>query len=209
MFGQSFGPVLGGAFAQYLGFRSIFWFLFIAGGLAIFLIIAFLPETLARIAGNGSVRLHGLNRPIFYKSSQWTVEYPVSKAPKMSIHDIIEPLKFLLEKDVFVTLLFGSVVYAFWSMVTTSTTSIFLFNYHYKEAIVGLMFLPNGLGCVLGSYVTGHIMDYDFRRVEAQVLAAAPLELGAPISKEAFPLERARLQSMPWLMAIFIAALAG
>lgn len=35
MFGPAFGPLLGGVFAQTLGWRAIFWFLVIATGVVL------------------------------------------------------------------------------------------------------------------------------------------------------------------------------
>lgn len=66
MLGQGIGPVFGGIFSQYLGFRSIFWFLVIVSGVSLLSILVFLPETLNTIAGNGTVPLHGLYKPFIY-----------------------------------------------------------------------------------------------------------------------------------------------
>ena len=170
MAGRSLGPVIGGVLAQFLGWGAIFWFLFIAGGICLLSIVVLLPETLRHIGGNGSIRLHGFQKPLIHNSLQWTSDKKPAKAPKISLRNIYEPLGSLLEKDILVTLVFGSFIYAFWSMVTTSTTTIFLFKYRFSESIVGLLFLPNGVGCVLGSYITGKIMDRDYRNVEAEFL---------------------------------------
>ena len=57
MLGQGVGPVIGGILSQYLGFRSIFWFLTIAGSISLLPILVLLSETLRPIAGNGTVPL--------------------------------------------------------------------------------------------------------------------------------------------------------
>ena len=54
--GPSLGPIIGGALAQTMGWRAIFWFLAIFGGVFSVFLILFLPETLRSIVGNGSVR---------------------------------------------------------------------------------------------------------------------------------------------------------
>lgn len=69
MMGQSIGPVLGGIITQFLGFRSIFWFLFGLGSITLLLILLLLPETLRSIAGNGTLRLAGIHRPLIYTFS--------------------------------------------------------------------------------------------------------------------------------------------
>lgn len=210
MFGQSFGPVLGGVLAQFLGWRSLFWFLFIAGGFSLLSIIVLLPETLRRVAGNGSVALAGFHRPLLCNSSLWTTQLRKEKRPRFSFWNVVAPLKMLLEKDVAATLLFGAVVYAAWSMVTTSTTSIFLFQYHYTESIVGLMFLPNGAGCVLGSFITGKLMDRDYKYYETRYRTSRGLPEGTAIKVKnhpEFPASRARLRNMWWVTPLFLISL--
>ncbi|KAF2969968.1 hypothetical protein GQX73_g3601 [Xylaria multiplex] len=49
------GPVLGGIIAAKLGWRWIFWFLVISGGLCLVMVLLALPETARAIVGNGSI----------------------------------------------------------------------------------------------------------------------------------------------------------
>ncbi|OCK78725.1 putative efflux pump antibiotic resistance protein [Lepidopterella palustris CBS 459.81] len=148
MLGQSIGPVFGGILTQFLGFRSIFWFLAILGATVLFLILFFLPETLRSIAGNGTVQLQGIQKPFIYKISGQPDAHlePPRMGPKrkVTIGIILSPLKFLSEKDVFVTLFYGGIIYTIWSMVTSSTTALFTERYHLNSLLVGLAFLPNG-----------------------------------------------------------------
>ena len=155
MLGQSFGPVLGGVLTQFLGFRSIFWFLLIAGSIVLVLIILVLPETLRSITGDGTMKLTGSpGRLVFYKpvtavitggeSSSISERNVDSVSWKLTWRALIGPLSSLFERDVFVSLFFGSVVYTAWSMVTASTTPLFKTTYHLNNLEVGLAFLPNG-----------------------------------------------------------------
>ncbi|OCL08714.1 florfenicol exporter [Glonium stellatum] len=217
MLGQSVGPVLGGILAQFLGFRSIFDFLLIFSTLVLAFIIFFLPETHRAIAGNGTIRLRGVYRPVFQKFREepdYLVEQdPDFKLPKISLFTIVEPLKFLFEKDVFATLLFGSVVYTVWSMVTSSTTSLFVEHYRLSQILVGCAFLPNGAGCVLGSYITGRIMDKDYKIIEQHYIKEKNLEAGTNIDRknraDDFPIERTRMRSLWWILILFVCAVAG
>ena len=148
MLGQAIGPTFGGILTQFLGFRSIFWFLFILAAIALTTIIVLLPETLRRLAGNGSLCLHGWHKPLSYG----IIGLPKPDVePSSIVHEkvswkkmIVTPIQMLCEKDVFVTLFFGSIVYAVWSMVTASTTALFQARYHLSDLVVGLAFLPNG-----------------------------------------------------------------
>lgn len=148
MLGQAIGPIIGGVLTQYLGFRSIFMFLFILGAIAVATLTVFLPETLRQIAGNGTIRLHGIYRPLSLKFARLgeTSEGLESERPrpKMAWKTIFDPARMLAEKDIFVILFFGSIVYAVWSMVTASTTNLFQHIYHLDDLTVGLAFLPNG-----------------------------------------------------------------
>lgn len=148
MLGQAIGPVIGGILSQYLGFRSIFWFLTIAGSMSLLSILVLLPETLRPIAGNGTVPLRGIHKPFIYiltgqKGAQEGTKSGLKKS-KLTFKGLISPLKFVAEKDVFITLFFGSIVYTVWSMVTSSTAALFEEFYHLKTLEVGLTFLGNG-----------------------------------------------------------------
>jgi len=112
--GQSIGPVFGGLITQFFGFRAIFWFLAILGAISLGTIILLLPETLRSIAGNGTVRLTGFQRPLIYTfKPQPDAMIEPDDVPKrnVTLSSVVAPLKFLLEKDVFVSLFFGSIVY--------------------------------------------------------------------------------------------------
>jgi len=130
-------------------YRSIFDFLLISSTLVLAFIILFLPETHRAIAGNGAIRLRGVYRPIlqnFRKEPDYLIEQnPNFKPPKVSFFTAIEPLRIIFEKDVFATLLFGSIVFTVWSMVTSSTTPLFVEHYHLSQLLTGCAFLPNGM----------------------------------------------------------------
>jgi multidrug resistance protein len=55
MMGPALGPVIGGILAQFLGWRSIFWFLVIIAGCFLILFMLTVPETGRNVVGNGSV----------------------------------------------------------------------------------------------------------------------------------------------------------
>jgi MFS family permease len=215
MMGQSIGPVFGGILTQFLGFRSIFWFLFGLGSITLLLILLLLPETLRSIAGNGTLRLAGIYRPLIYMfspPSDVLIDRDSTPKKELTLSGVAAPLKFLFEKDVFITLFFGSIVYTVWSMVTSSTTFLFQSHFHLNDLQVGLAFLPNGAGCVAGSYLTGYLMDYDYRVIEAQYRTSKNIPKDMELNKKDlvdFPIEKSRLRNIWWIVLIFIAATAG
>ncbi|KAK0663639.1 Quinidine resistance protein 1 [Lasiodiplodia hormozganensis] len=219
-FSMAIGPVLGGVLAGTLGFPSIFWALVLLGGFVVILIVILLPETLRAIAGNGSVPLTGpLYEPLYRKWAPWRKEGAVmstdsstdstaDKVPeRMTVRMFLEPMLFLLEKDVACTLFFGAIIYTVWSMVSASTTFILLHAYHLSTIQIGACFLPNGIGCAIGSTIAGRQMDKEFRLAEDSYKYAHDLPRDHKLPKSDmpadFPLERARLAQLPTMTVVF------
>lgn len=122
----------------------------------------------------------------------------------------LAPLAHVAEKDIFVLLSWGALVYTMWSMVTSSTATVLLYSFpDLTQSQIGLCFLPNGLGCVLGSLFTGHALDRTFKRVEAQYRRQHDLVHGENLKgKTDFPFERARLPLMPYFSVAFVVTVA-
>ncbi|KAL1897140.1 hypothetical protein Sste5346_004345 [Sporothrix stenoceras] len=65
------GPILGGVLSQYLGWRSIFWFLVISSAVMFVVLLLFLPETCRNIVGDGSIRPHPMYRTFWQLFQDW------------------------------------------------------------------------------------------------------------------------------------------
>ncbi|KAF4490280.1 multidrug resistance [Fusarium agapanthi] len=215
MIGQAIGPVIGGLLNSAWGFRSIFWFLFVFSALVLLGLLLFLPETQRRIAGNGNVPLRGLYKPwsYFIKPPREWHNAPVPPAPKLeklSWMTIIELLTYILRMDILVLLSWGALVYTIWSMVTSSTTTVLLkTSPDLTQWLVGLCFLPNGIGCVFGSVCTVRLMDRAFKRAETRYKEEHGLDNVNVKSQYDFPIERARLSLMPYFSVIFIVSIGA
>jgi MFS family permease len=215
MLGQGVGPVFGGILTHYLGFRSIFWFLVMASAISLSTIMFFLPETLRPIAGNGTVPLKGIHKPWIYsilgQKDAKEGSTPTEKKNKVTPKTVLAPLTFLAEKDVFITLLFGSIVYTVWSMVTSSTSALFEAKYGLNSLEVGLTFLGNGFGCMTGSYTIGYLMDFNHKRTEREYCQKHNLPIDTRINSKThpdFPIEYARMRNTWWITAIFVVCVA-
>jgi MFS family permease len=215
MTGQAIGPIIGGAFNSAWGFRSIFWLLFSMSISVLLGLLVFLPETQRTVAGNGSIPLSGFKKPLAYwiqPPKEWATAskqtLQPSKAPP-SPKEIFAPLGYIFQKDIAALLSWGAIVYTAWSMVTSSTTTALLRGYPFlTQWQIGLCFLPNGLGCVLGSLSTGRLLDQSFKSVEEQYKKERRVSTVNIKKDREFPFERARLPMVPYFSIAFVISMA-
>jgi MFS family permease len=192
----SVGPVIGGALAGTLGWRSIFWFLTIFGACFLVLLVVFLPETLRSLVGNGSVPVRGIANSILSvvqrrrNGGGMSVQVVNGKKARP---DLLSSLKMIGEKQVSFMIIFAAIYYMVWQMIVTVMSSLFKRTYSLTEIQIGLTFIGNGVGCMLGTLLTGRFLDYDYRRLMEK-------HINDRKHIKDFPLEHARLRSM-WLYA--------
>ncbi|KAG8632054.1 hypothetical protein KVT40_001194 [Elsinoe batatas] len=161
------GPVIGGALAGSLGWRSIFWFLAIYSAAFLILLICFLPETLRSLVGNGSHAPNAFTKwPLaFYQRTTSVVFSPaVSKAIPKHI-DFTAPLRVLFQKEVAPLIFFVAIHYAIWQMSITAMSTLFETRYGLSITQVGLTFIANGVGSIVGTFTTGKMLDFNYRRL--------------------------------------------
>lgn len=178
-------------------------------------IIFLLPETLRSIAGNGTVKLGLIHRPLWsiFKSRD-TPFSPAKDASscRPSLGALVEPFNCLGKKNVAASIIFGSVVYAVWTAVLSTITLLFQPRLHMSTLLVGLAFLPSGAGSVLSFYLTGYVMDRDYNIIELRYRDQHSIDQTTSVelkSSPDFPIYRARLRSLWWIAMIFIATTAG
>lgn len=192
------GPILGGIFSQTLGWRAIFWFLTIYGGVFIIILGILLPETLRAMVGNGSKPAKGLSVSLLsyiqLRRNPPTESIPLERTntttsftKKLPV-DFLGPLKIIFSIEVTLAIIFLSVYYTIWQMVIAILSTLFKRTYGLSELHIGLCFLGNGVGCIIGTLTTGKFLDYDYNRFKTKLSGSA----------EDFPLEKARLRSI-WL----------
>ncbi|KAF5665959.1 major facilitator family transporter [Fusarium denticulatum] len=211
------GPIIGGALAGTLGWRSIFWFLTIYSGVFLIFLVLLLPETLRPIVGNGSqdpphamakYPLRVYQKTTKVKWNQDTVS--TSHAAKKHI-DLTGPFRILISKQAAPIIVFLAVYYAVWQMSITAMSSLFEDKYGLTETQIGLTFIANGVGSMVGTLITGKILNIDYRRFKARhdgaqtrndienYVEPANARKG---QENDFPLETARLRLVP-LFSLF------
>ena len=196
------GPVIGGALTGSLGWRSVFWFLAIYSGVFLAFLIFLLPETLRSVVGNGSLTpSNAVGRfplTIYQRTTKIEWQQTTTSAAAKQI-DILAPLRILVSKQAAPIIVFLAVYYAVWQMSITAMSSLFKSRYGLHEPQIGLTFIANGVGSMIGTLLTGKILDYDYRKVAAGVKSQIPPSDGeiGQASEEDFPLEKARLRLLP------------
>ena len=165
--------MLGGALAQQLDWRWIFWILAISSGVCLFLVTVFLPETSRHVVGNGSRAVSGLHRTLTScltssKSNRisTTAAGPQELSPdrqdeklsrKFRILNPLASLKMLWAKDTaLITIIYG-IYYMVFSCLQASLSPLFIEIYRLYELSAGLIYLPFGVGCVPGAYCSGTV----------------------------------------------------
>ena len=159
------GPILGGVLSQYLGWRSIFWFLVISSAVMFVVLLLFLPETCRQIVGDGSIRPHPLYRTFWQLFSEWRAkrQYRKARARNNSDTNALErtptrassvrpPLKImfpnplrsllmLFEKQIGILVGYNAIVFAGFYSISVAMPSQYALVYGYNDLVIGLMYM--------------------------------------------------------------------
>ncbi|EMD59911.1 hypothetical protein GGP41_008963 [Bipolaris sorokiniana] len=192
MLAPCIAPAIGGALSQSLGWRSIFWSIVIMVALCLLFIALFLPETLRSIAGNGSIPVPRIQRAIIPIVGQKATKEAFDPDTRSKSKHSVNPFVLFTYPDVIVLLTFTGLVYAVNYTITATISSSFAKIYpHLSETVLGLCYLPVGAGMIIGSTLTGKMLDWEYARIKARC-------------GDNFTIEHARLRIMPFYLSLFI-----
>ncbi|ODQ64454.1 MFS general substrate transporter [Nadsonia fulvescens var. elongata DSM 6958] len=200
LLGNCFGPLIGGGLTQSLGWRSMFWFLAIYSGSTMVVFMLVFPETKRSMCANGSVvpkrwyniapTLHlGPLKSYLVTEPDEELKEEMKKATRK-----INPFQtFMLAKEIEVLMILipNAMFYTAWFMALTAQSTKLSSEYGFSTVKIGLSYLSNGAGCVVGSIASGKLMNLYYAILHKKYMGALPK--GAAPNPAHFPIHRARL----------------
>ncbi|CAG8566031.1 1690_t:CDS:2 [Gigaspora rosea] len=137
--GPFIGPMCGGYLTEYFGWRWMFWFLAIYGGVIFIIILCFLPET------------------------SRTVSSPTNASTKTRFNPIA-PLKLLRYPNVTLVVIYISIISSTIHLQYVSVPRNFSQRYNLSSSTIGLLFIAPAAGCAFGSLLGGKYSDFVLRK---------------------------------------------
>jgi len=198
--GPSIGPLVGGVMASRTGYRWVFWLLVIIGAAFLAVLSLVFPETGRNVVGNGSIAAPKWNKPLLQSSRQRQLTTPNEPRAWNRRSLIPNPFKALLvcfHRDTAAVLSISAVYYAAYYCIQASIPAIFTEMYGLDELQVGLCYFSIGTGVILGGYINGKLMDYNYRSTAKANNITVDKVAGDDLVK--FPIEKARSR-LSWLL---------
>ena len=230
--GACIGPVIGGSVAWKNGnYEWLFWSLVIIGALLLLVTGLFLPETARALVGNGNPQIRRLwwERSLASMLMSCVSSLKDSSNPAKPTNDgsckrdpepyrksILQQCRFVIPLACLRVMFHLDTCLALWmqgsfyvvdyAMVATMPDT-YRDIYHFNELLIGLMYIPRGVGIITGGFCIGKIMDYNYRTV-AREIGWNIDEVGGDDLQD-FPIERARSRGSYILLVISTTVLVG
>ncbi|KAL5363087.1 putative MFS transporter, partial [Aspergillus floccosus] len=212
----SLGPILGGLLVQWLGWRSIFWFLVILSGSYLVIYVITMPETSRKVVTDR----HRVPRSWWRKSLVQHITFrrhdpPMTNVPahreqgqsrtKQLSFNPLRSLTIFRDKAASIVILHIGLSYALQVAIMTNMANTFGRLYHLNAFKLGLCFLPLGVAGCASSMLTGVFTDLNYRRIARKT---GDTTSTARLSEDSdFPVEKVRLQVALPLLGAVIASL--
>jgi multidrug resistance protein len=173
--GPLFAPIIGGALAQGLGWRSTQWFLVVYGGVTTLLIIFALPETLRsntlppppppqQPSSEKNAARPNLARISTRQSVQVKTKTTFQQARRIFL-DPLYVLTWLRYPPIALTVYYASITFGCLYFLNISIQSTFsMAPYEFSTIILGLLYIPGSLGYIAAAIFGGRWIDMIMHR---------------------------------------------
>ncbi len=143
LLGPALGPVIGGFLTQAKGWRWAFWLSAITSGVCtLFFLVFFREPYKVVILRRKAARLRKETGDNALRSVYDEEELDAAKLLKQAI---TRPLQMLLQSNILLLMaIYGSVIYGYLYLVSTTLTTIFEDHYQFSQGAAGLAFLGIG-----------------------------------------------------------------
>ncbi|RDW91362.1 MFS general substrate transporter-64 [Coleophoma crateriformis] len=170
--GPLIAPIVGGALAQKLGWRSTMWFLTIYAGVLVVTLTFCLPETLHAKAVALPTTVAADDKEIRPQLSRVSTRQSVKMKTrafamvlKRGIIDPLSVLSYLRFPVVLLTVYVASITFGCLYVLNISVQQAFSESpYDYSIVIIGLLYIPTSLGYFTASLLGGRWNDYIMHR---------------------------------------------
>jgi multidrug resistance protein len=216
MLAPAFGPTIGGLLAEFLGWRSIFWFLTIVSAVYLFFYILFVPETLRTVVGNGSIRPQSwwVMSPYQYwkirrlaKTAQGIPTTDIAQKPQFVLPNPFKTLAVLREKDALLIILFLALASAGTMTMLASLPYLLQTAYGFNSLKIGLCYIPVGISAAFAAVLNGKLMDYNYQRWAKKL--GIKVDRKKKFDLRYFPIEKARLEPVFFMIPIIVIFIIG
>lgn len=225
--GPALSPVIGGILAQYLGWRSIFWFCFIFSCSVLIPYALTVPETCRTIVGNGSIPPQAWNKTLIdilherrqrrqrtrdrgqrrtSEASSISTHYVPSDGPRPSLRfpNPLRALTIALDKGIGLVILYNALLYLIFITVVATLSTQFKTIYGYNDLQIGFCYLPYGAGCLGAAIGQGYMLDWYYRKTAKSIGFTVDRKRGDDLSN--FPIEKARITPVYYFITVGLIA---
>ncbi|KAM0254102.1 hypothetical protein ACHAP5_000088 [Fusarium lateritium] len=161
LLGPMIAPVVGGALTQEIGWQATMWFLAIYGLVVLLMILFFLPETLQRkpeaiLPVTDTQELSRMRT----RDSAKVKTKRLAKATQRYLIDPLGVLLYLRFPPVLITVLLAAIAFGSLYVVNIAIQQKFSREpYNFGQLSIGLMYIPSGIGYIVGSLFGGRWID--------------------------------------------------
>ncbi|KAI2725070.1 hypothetical protein CBS147333_9588 [Penicillium roqueforti] len=151
MLGPMLAPIIGGALTMRWSWRSTQWFMAIYNWAVFAVMVLFIPEMATNLEENRDKHRNDAISP-----------------GKKALYFLLKPMeatKLLQYPPILITVYYTSIVFATYYLICVSIEDTFAFlPYSWSSILVGVAYIPGGLGLLFGAIVGGRWQDYIMTR---------------------------------------------